>query len=80
MEKAKLIDLFGMSGDPLDNDKLDDLLLRLESGNQNVLEVNYRSTYPSPITITSSSLNSSPEISPLITENETRIENYAVKR
>ncbi len=30
MEKSKLIDLFGLSNDPLNNDQLDDLLFRLE--------------------------------------------------
>jgi hypothetical protein len=30
MEKSKLIDLFGLSADPLNNDELDDLLFRLE--------------------------------------------------
>ncbi len=76
MEKTKLIDLFGMSGDPLDNDELDDLLLRLESESQNILEVNYGSTYPSPITITitSSSSGSGPTISFSIPKDETRIE------
>lgn len=75
MEKTKLIDLFGMSGDPLDSDELDDLLLRLESESQNILEVNYGSTYPLPITITitSSSSGSGPTISFSIPKDETRI-------
>ncbi|MEP6605997.1 MAG: hypothetical protein ABJA60_07740 [Nitrosospira sp.] len=73
MEKTKLIDLFGMSGDPLDNDELDDLLLRLESESQNILEVNYGSTYPSPITITITSSSSGPTISFSIPKDETRI-------
>lgn len=30
MEKSKLIDLFGLSGDSLIDDQLDDLLFRLE--------------------------------------------------
>ncbi len=31
MKKPKLLDLFGLSGDPSDHDRLDDLFLRLES-------------------------------------------------
>ena len=75
MEKTKLIDLFGMSGDPLDNDELDDLLLRLESESQNILEVDYGYNDPSPITITftSSSSGSGPTISFSIPKDETRI-------
>lgn len=75
MGKNKLIDLFGMSGDSLDNDELDDLLLRLESGSQNMREVNYGYTDPSPITITitSSSSSSSPTISFFVPNDETRM-------
>ncbi len=31
MKKSKLIDMFGLSGDSASNDRLDDLLFRLES-------------------------------------------------
>ena len=31
MKKPKLLDLFGLSADPSDNDRLDELFLRLES-------------------------------------------------
>jgi hypothetical protein len=31
MEKTRLLDLFGLSGDPSDNARLDDLFFRLES-------------------------------------------------
>ena len=31
MKKTRLIDMFGLSGDPISNDQLDNLLFRLES-------------------------------------------------
>jgi hypothetical protein len=31
MKKSRLIDMFGLSGDPVNNDRLDALLFRLES-------------------------------------------------
>jgi hypothetical protein len=31
MKKSRLIDMFGLSGDPANNDQLDNLLFRLES-------------------------------------------------
>ncbi|MEO8767862.1 MAG: hypothetical protein ABI363_05930 [Nitrosospira sp.] len=36
MEETKLVDIFGLSGDPLDNALVDDLLFRLESEIPNV--------------------------------------------
>lgn len=73
MEKTKLIDLFGMSGDPLESEELDDLLLRLESESQEMLEANYTTAYRSPITIVI--LSSSPTISFSFSENETNLGN-----
>lgn len=37
MENSNLIDMFGLSGDPSSDDRLDDLLFRLESGVSNAL-------------------------------------------
>lgn len=38
VKKTKLLDLFGLSGDPADNDRLDDLFLRLEADTSAVSE------------------------------------------
>lgn len=38
VKKTKLLDLFGLSGDTADNDRLDDLFLRLESDTSAVSE------------------------------------------
>ena len=38
MKKSKLIDMFGLSGDSANNDRLDDLLFRLETDTSTVFD------------------------------------------
>ena len=59
MKKSNLIDMFGLTGDPSSEDRLDDLLFRLESDAQNALEVNSNAIcLSSAFTITISSSGS----------------------
>lgn len=45
MRETKLIDMSGLSGDPSNDDLLDDLLLRLESDTPNVPHKNSKHIY-----------------------------------
>jgi len=59
MNKSNLIDMFGLTGDASSEDRLDDLLFRLESDGQNALEANSNAIgLSSAFTITISSSGS----------------------
>ncbi|SCX91340.1 hypothetical protein SAMN05216420_101316 [Nitrosospira sp. Nl5] len=48
-ENTGLIDIFGLSGNPADDDRLDDLLLRLESETPSVHQENSKRTVYYPL-------------------------------
>lgn len=59
MKKSGLIDMFGLSSDPISNDQLDDLLFRLESDGHIAREGGSENSFsPSLIVVTASGYDS----------------------
>ena len=59
MKKSGLIDMFGLSSDPISNDQLDDLLFRLESDGHLHMKVDSEnSSLPSVVVVTASGYDS----------------------
>jgi hypothetical protein len=59
MKKSGLIDMFGLSSDPISNDQLDDLLFRLESDGHLAHEGGSDNSFsPSVVVVTASGYDS----------------------